>query len=60
MTAEPTEELIERWLAAGVVSEQTAAGLRAFEAERAAAAAPAVGAASRVADVGPTSGRRWW
>ena len=47
MTAEPTEELIERWLAAGVVSEQTAADLRAFEAERAAAAAPAVGAASR-------------
>ena len=52
MTAEPTEELIERWLAAGVVSEQTAADLRAFEAERAAAALPAVGAASRVADVG--------
>ena len=52
MTAEPTEELIERWLAAGVVSEETAAGLRAFEAERAAAALPAVGAASRVADVG--------
>ena len=52
MTAEPTEELIERWLAAGVVSEETAADLRAYEAERAAAAAPAVGAASRVADVG--------
>ncbi len=56
MTAEPTEELIKRWLAAGVVSEQTAADLRAFEAERAAAALPAVGGAppgaSRVADVG--------
>ena len=52
MAAEPTEELIERWLAAGVVSEETAAGLRAFEAERAAAAPPAVGGASRVADVG--------
>ena len=56
MTSEPTEELIERWLAAGVVSKETAADLRAFEAERAAAALPAVGGAppgaSRVADVG--------
>ncbi len=52
MTAEPIEELLERWLAADVVSEETAADLRAFEAERAAAALPAVGGASRVADVG--------